>query len=76
MYAHMHRYRERERERERLLYYRLTNLVEVDSSTVKNIGPKIALLTSGYLQPSHTACTPETRKKRREESISYMYMYM
>ena len=33
------RERERERERERLLHYRLTNLVEVDSSTVKNIGP-------------------------------------
>ena len=49
LYTHMHvwrergreRERERERKRERLLY-RLTNLVEVDSLAVKNIGPSSA----------------------------------
>ena len=64
----------RERERERLLY-RLTNLVGVDSLIVKNIGPSSANQWP-FTAVTHCICTPETRKKRREESISYTYMCM
>ena len=64
--------RETEKERERLLY-RLTNLVKVDSLAVKNIGPSSA---NQWPSTAVTACTPETKKKSREDSISYTYMCM